>query len=139
MRKIMSTLTILAAPLTVQAQPITYLDRDLFAICVTIMAGGFVLLFLLEITKRFFEYRLKNKILELGVPEDLATTVLKGKSNKDSMVSIKWFFIFTVVGIGLTIITYTRPLGIHSLAIMAFSLAAGFLGFFFFIKRSSNN
>jgi len=41
----------------------------------------------------------------------------------------------TGIGLGLTIINYTLPLGIHSFAIIAFSIAASFLGYFLFLKQ----
>jgi len=44
--------------------------------------------------------------------------------------------VLTCIGIGLLIIDATLPLGIHSVAIMAFSIALSFLGYFMYIRRS---
>ena len=54
---------------------------------------------------------------------------------EDRNINIKWFAILTGIGMGLTIINYTLPLGIHPLAIIAFSIAASFLGYFLFLKQ----
>jgi len=49
---------------------------------------------------------------------------------------IKWFLVLTGLGLGLTIISMTLPLGIHSMAIMSFSIALSFLGYYVFTKRT---
>jgi hypothetical protein len=61
---------------------------------------------------------------------------LKPNTTEEGSANIKWFSIFAAIGIGLTIINYALPLGVHSLAIMSFSIAAGFLGYHLFLKRS---
>ncbi|QHV95373.1 hypothetical protein [Spirosoma endbachense] len=133
MKQLIRVLTALATPLTVQAQTTTpYIDRDLFAVCVTIVGGGFVLLFILEVIKRLFDFLLKRKALELGLQQAPTT------SQPNYTSPIKWFAIWIGLGIGLTIIYYTFPLGIHSLAIMSFCLAASFLSYFIFLKQSAN-
>jgi hypothetical protein len=43
---------------------------------------------------------------------------------------------FSRLGAGLMIVNYTQPLGIHSLAIMAFSISLSFLGYYFFIRQA---
>jgi hypothetical protein len=61
---------------------------------------------------------------------------LQTNPNENRNVNIKWFAVLTGLGAGLTIIYYTLPFGIHSLAIMAFCIAASFLAYFFFLKYS---
>ena len=51
-------------------------------------------------------------------------------------IGSNWIKLLTALGLGLTIITYTMPLGIHSIAIMAFCIAAAYLGFYFFTRQS---
>jgi hypothetical protein len=82
------------------------------------------------------EYRLKNKIVERGIPENVASSILQTNPKEDRNTNIKWAAILAGLGAGFTIIYYTLPLGIHSLAIMAFSVAASFLSYFFFLKQS---
>ena len=55
-----------------------------------------------------------------------------GKEKRNYL--LQWFFILVAIGIGFTIMNLTRPFGLHSLAIMAFSIAAGFGGYYFFTR-----
>jgi hypothetical protein len=94
------------------------------------------MIFIISILKRIFEYRLKNKIVEKGIAENIASSILQtdARENKDS--NIKWVALLAGLGAGLTLVNYTMPLGIHSLAIMSFCIALGFLGYFFYLKSS---
>ncbi len=94
------------------------------------------MIFILTILKRILEYRLKNKIVEKGIAENVASSILQTSTNENRYINIKWFAILAGMGAGLIIVNYTQPLGIHSLAIMAFSISLGFLGYYFFIKQS---
>ena len=55
------------------------------------------------------------------------------KENKNYI--LQWFFMLAAIGIGLFLVTVIRPFGLHSLAIMAFSLAAGFGAYYYFTKE----
>lgn len=128
----------IAAPFVANAQNIhtPVIDKEIFNVGATIFVLGLFMIFILVILKRIMEYRLKNKIVEKGVPENIISSILQPNSKEDRNINIKWFAILAGVGAGLTIIYYTLPLGIHSLAIMAFCIAASFLGYFFFLKQS---
>lgn len=94
---------------------------------------------ILSLIKLFFDYRIRNKIIEKGVGETVASQILQPDKKDPGNIAIKWFIIFAGIGMGLTLINFFQPFGIHSLAIMSFSIAAGFLGYYFFIKRSTKN
>lgn len=133
MKKIISILGGLGISFTAQAQAETpYIDRDMFAVGVAIFAGGFALLFVLEIVKRLFDYQLKRRALELGLSE------IPGKPDQAFRSTIKWLMIWVGIGTGFTLIYLTLPLGIHSVAIMSFCLAASFLGYFIYLKQTRN-
>ena len=135
MKKVTSILTILSAPVIASAQTDSeHFNMDVFQVCSMIFTVALFMLFILTIIRRTLEYRLKNKIVEKGIPENIAASVLQTNSQDDSHATIKWFFILMGLGAGLTIVHYTTPLGIHSLAIMAFSIAVSFLGYFLFIR-----
>ena len=137
MKKITSILTILSAPVAASAQTdSSNFNMDVFQVCAMIFTVALFMLFILTIIRRMLEYRLKNKIVEKGIPENIAASVLQTSNTDDSYATIKWFFILMGIGAGLTIVHYTRPLGIHSLAVMAFSMAASFLGYFLFVRYS---
>jgi len=140
MKKIASILIIAIVPFTATAQSnFTLLNSnnnmEAFRICTSILALALVMVFILSILKRMLEFRIKNKIVEKGVNENLASFILKPGTKEDGSVNFKWFSILAGMGVGLTIVNYTLPLGFHSLAIMSFSIAASFLGYHYFLKR----
>ncbi len=138
MKKIISIATVITSPFLVNAQTTNtpYIDKDIFNICASIFVVGLFMIFILVIIKRLMDYRLKNKIVDKGISENIASSILQTNPKEDRNINIKWFAILTGLGVGLTIVYYTQPLGIHSLAIMAFCIAASFLGYYFTIRQS---
>ena len=138
MKKKLLLLLFSAISCTANAQNATAsgMDEDVFNISASIFTLMLVMIFFLSIMKRVLDHRIKKRIVEKGIPESIALAVLQINPKEDRNSNIKWFAILTGIGIALTIIHYTRPLGIHSLAIMAFCVAGGFLGNFFFSKYS---
>mgnify|MGYP000949300492 CR=1 FL=1 len=136
MKKFFSIAVIFSLPFSVNAQIETReVDTNIFNVCATIFVVALFMIFILTIIKRILDHRLKNKIVEKGVSEDVTASLLQTNPKEDRNINIKWFAILAGIGTGLTIIKYTLPLGIHSLAIIAFSIAASFLGYFFFLKQ----
>jgi hypothetical protein len=70
------------------------------------------------------------------VHEHIAAHILQINPTEKRNVAIKWFAILAGIGAGFTIIDYTSPLGIHSLAIMAFSVSGSFFAYYTFLKQS---
>lgn len=138
MKKISTIAAIMATPFLANAQgtesPINYMET--IRICSSIFALGIFMVFILAVLKQILDHRIKNKIVENGVPENIISSLLSTNSNEDKNVNIKWFSILMGFGAGLTIVYYTLPLGIHSLAIMAFCIAVSFLGYYFFLKQT---
>lgn len=111
-------------------------NRDIFQICSTIFVVGMFMYFIIVVMNKIFEHRLKNKIVDKGITETVAQSILQTKSAEESKTAnIKWFSILAGIGIGLTGVNYTQPLGFHSLAIMAFSISLSFLGYYLFIRN----
>lgn len=130
------TIIALSSSLVANAQndSIPIIDKDI-QVLIGMLIGITLLSFtILTIIKYWMGYRLKNKLIDNGLSENVINSILQDGKNKNS--NIKWFAILAGVGTALTIINYTLPLGIHSLAIMAFSVSASFLGYFFFLKYS---
>lgn len=137
MKKIMKAAILLLAPLAINAQG----EHDpgytkIFEICATIFVVILFMAFILAILKWILEHRLRNKIVDKGISESIAASVLQTHTKPDGNANIKWFMILAGIGAGLTVVNYTLPLGIHSLAIMFFSTAASFLGYYFFVKKT---
>jgi len=114
---------------------LSQLDPDIIKVIVIIFIIVLVMFFLLTILRKILEHKLKNKILDKGVSENLATSVLQAGSNSDKHSNIKWFAILMGVGMGLFIVNYTLPLGFHSFATMAISIALSFLFYHFYLYR----
>lgn len=114
------------------------ISGEVFRICATIFVVLAFMVFILAILKGIFEYRLKHKIVDKGIPENIISSLLKDNKGEGRNINIKWFAILAGLGAGLTVVNYTLPLGIHSLAIMTFSIAFSFLGYYFYLKRSGN-
>ena len=138
MKKLITIVTAITAGTAVNAQDTFVSPQESFKVISSILVVVLFMLFILTILKRIFDYRLKNKIVDKGIPENVASSILQTKSSEDRNINIKWFALLAGVGAGLTIIYFTLPLGIHSLAIMAFSISLSFLGYFFYLKQSGN-
>jgi hypothetical protein len=143
MKKILSIAALIFTSTVINAQPETqsrdpYLDREIFNVCATIFVVGLFMIFILTILKRLLEYRLKNKIVDKGIPESAVSSILNLNNSENKNINIKWFALLAGVGAGLFIVYYTQPLGIHSLAIMSLSVAVSFLGYYIFVRQSGN-
>ena len=111
-------------------------NSEIFEVCATIFVVGLFMFFFLTVLKQIFEHRLKNKIIDKGISENMTDSILSTRSSESKNVNIKWFSILAGIGIGLTGVNYTQPLGFHSLAIMAFSVSLSFLGYYLFTRHS---
>lgn len=135
-------ITIIAAGLvsfTVNAQGNLDMEfrPEVFRSVVAIFVVGMFMYFIINIMKRIFEHRLKNKIVDKGISENIAQSILASQTTEDNKyANVKWFAILAGIGIGLTGVNYTQPLGFHSLAIMAFSISLSFLGYYLFIRSA---
>jgi drug/metabolite transporter (DMT)-like permease len=121
-----------------QGDPYLQYSGEMFRIIATIFVILIFMFFILNIMKRVFEHRLKNKIVDKGITENIAQSLLETKKAEDKNVNIKWFALLAGLGIGLTGVNYTQPLGYHSLAIMAFSISLSFLGYYLFIRNNKD-
>lgn len=135
MKKLFVILLSLASPVMAHAQGGLY-EPEVFRTVSLIFLVGLFMWFCLAVMKRLMDNKLRNKIVDKGVPDSVVSSILKTNPKEDLNANIKWFAILMGLGVALTAIHYTLPLGIHSLAIMAFCIAASFLGYFFFLKQS---
>ena len=137
MKRITTTIFVLLSCYMVNAQGVYRVDSELLS-AISIMLF-FILLgvFILAIVKLIFDHKVKNKLLDKGAPEDLVSQMLQPVKKDSRDTIIKWFAILAGVGIGLFLVDYFQPLGIHSLAIMSLSLSGSFLGYYFFTGRSA--
>lgn len=89
-----------------------------------------VLYFIITVIRLLLNYRLKIKMIEKGLDEELIRKLL-GNGAAKGMPALKWFSLLAGLGLGVLIISFTLPLGIHSLAILFLSLSLSFLGYYY--------
>lgn len=142
MKKILFIVSIASTPFALYAQDVARLpggfsiDRAFLNASAVILVMYLISSFIIAVIKSFQEYRLKSKLIEKGVSQSIVEQFLQPTAVDSKSQTIKWFFILAALGLGLTIVNFTLPLGFHSVAIMAFCLAFSFLGYYFFIRKS---
>lgn len=96
------------------------------------LVGSFILIMFRQV----LDHRLKRRMLEKGVSDEVARNFLRADSADVKTQTMKWFIIFLSIGAGFVMIDQTQPLGIHSIAIICFCIAFGYLAFYFFVKKT---
>jgi len=111
------------------------IDPDVYRVSVVILVIVIGLAFILTFLKNILEHRLKKKMLEKGISDDLVASILQKDSQSAKHISIKWFLVLLATGVGLFITKIFLPLGIHSVGIMAVSIAVAFLVYSLYLNR----
>lgn len=109
---------------------------DLIHIIAVLLVIYLISSFILQIVRSNFDFRLKNKILERQTEEQVAGQILQPDKVNPLNTVLQWICALGAVGVGFLIIELTEPYGLHSLAIMAFSVAAGLIVYYFLAPRS---
>ncbi|HSZ31828.1 MAG TPA: hypothetical protein VK772_00880 [Puia sp.] len=144
MKKLLTTAGILCMAFAVQAQspenfnPLT--DRQFYfdtLNIIGILSGLYIISsFIQRLFKQYYGYRIKNRMLDKGTEENIVKELLQPekKDNKDYV--LQWFCMLASIGAGIFLVSWIRPFGLHSLAILAFSIAAGFGAYFYFSRQT---
>jgi len=137
MKKIIIIATVCSVSFTANAQGSGFeCNEEMLQVAGAIFVVCMFMYFIIEVMKRIFEHRLKNKIVDKGISENIAQSILATQKPVDNRyANVKWFSILAGIGLGLTGVNYTQPLGFHSLAIMAFSISLSFLGYYIFMRN----
>ncbi len=106
-------------------------------VIVPVILVGLLVFWIISLVKYLLEHRLKNKIIDREISEQLATSILEKNSKNKNDEAMKLAILLCSVGTGLMITYCTMPLHIHSLAIIAFSVGAGYLGYFSYLKNQN--
>jgi hypothetical protein len=141
MKKTIIAVAILSSAIATYAQdnrePL--IDRslvyDVINICGILLVIYLISAFILQLLRQNFEYRLKTKIIEEGTAENIVSQLVQADKKDPGNTILQWFFVLASIAVGFTIMHFTQPFGLHSLAIMAFSVAAGFGGYYYFTRR----
>lgn len=109
---------------------------DVVHISATLLLIFFLAAFIIAIIRMVMDHRIKKKLLEQGAPDAIVAQLLQSAPRENRNNNIKWACMLAGIGIGLTLVDHYQPLGIHSLAIMSFALAAAFLAYHLLTKNS---
>jgi hypothetical protein len=87
--------------------------------------------------KLVLNYLLKNKIIDTAaISESVVERLLPGPQDEQNR-AVKWIALLLSTGAGLALCNWYLPLGLHSVIIMLFSTALGFLTYYLFLSRQA--
>lgn len=92
--------------------------------------------FVLAAVKLVLNYLLKRQIMAAAVSESIVERLLPGPQDEQNKV-VKWVALLLSTGTGLALCSRYLPLGIHSIIILLFSTAFGFLAYYLFLRRQA--
>lgn len=93
--------------------------------------------FVLAAVRLVLNYLLKNKIVDTAViSESVVERLLPGPQDEQNRV-VKWVALLLSSGAGLAVCNWYLPLGIHSVVILLFSTAFGFLAYYLYLRRQT--
>jgi len=107
---------------------------DALHIGTTLIAIYIIASFILQIFKVGMNARIKNRMLDRGTEENIVKELLQPDKKENKNYILQWFFIMVAIGIAFLLLMLTSPFGLHSLAIIAFSIAAGFGAYYYFTR-----
>jgi FtsH-binding integral membrane protein len=111
---------------------------DVVHICAVVLVIYLISSFILQLIRQNLDYRLKSKIIEKQPDEHVVGQLVPADQTNPANTILQWFCTLLGVAIGFLIMTFTQPFGLHSLAIMAFSVAAGLGIYYLFTRRNKN-
>jgi len=144
MKKLSTTAVIICLALAAQAQVQDafdpFKDRQLYFDCLNIgavLAGIYLISsFILKIIQGAYSFKLKNRMLDKGTEENIIKQLIQPDKKENRNYLLQWFFMLAAIETGLILVTLIRPFGLHSIAILAFSLAAGFGAYYYFTRQN---
>jgi hypothetical protein len=147
MKKISLTAVVSLLAIAVQAQDHAnfdpFKDRDFLFdglhISAMLIAIYLIASFILQIFRAGMTARLKNRMLDKGTEENIVKELLQPDKKENRNYILQWFFIMVAIGVAFLLLMLTSPFGLHSLAIIAFSIAAGFGAYYYFTKHNENS
>jgi len=108
------------------------LAEKAFAFSVLFLLSNFVV----AAIKLVLSYLLKKQIVAAAPPENIVERLLPGPQNEQNKV-VKWMALLLSTGTGLALCSRYLPWGLHSVIILLFSTAGGFLAYYLFLLRQA--
>ncbi|HXB31646.1 MAG TPA: hypothetical protein VNW49_17615, partial [Puia sp.] len=146
MKKISLTMVVSLLAIVTQAQQRENFDPfkdrdflfDVLHIGTMLIAIYLIASFILQIFKAGMTARIKNRMLDKGTEENIVKELLQPDKKENKNYILQWFFIMVAIGVAFLLLMLTSPFGLHSLAIIAFSIAAGFGAYYYFTKHNED-
>jgi hypothetical protein len=107
---------------------------DFIHVIAVLLVFYFISSFILQLVRSNFDFRLKSKILDRQTEETIVGQLVQNDRVNPMNTVLQWICALAGVGVGFMLIEFTAPFGLHSLAIMAFSVAGG-LGLYYYFGR----
>ena len=107
---------------------------DFIHVIAVLLVFYFISSFILQLVRSNFDFRLKSKILDRQTEENIVGQLVQNDRVNPMNTVLQWICALAGVGVGFMLIEFTEPFGLHSLAIMAFSVAGG-LGLYYYFGR----
>ncbi|MFD1872922.1 hypothetical protein [Hymenobacter bucti] len=121
-----------------QSTPVPALDMNTLEFWRRVVFPAFALFllgyFIIAAIKMILNYLLKRQIVAAAPAASIVERLLPSPQDEQNKV-VKWIALLTSSGAGLALCNYYLPLGIHSLIILLFSTALGFLAYYLFLSR----
>jgi hypothetical protein len=111
---------------------------DVVHICSVIVIIYLISSFIVQLVRRNFDFRLKSRILEKQPGEEIVSKLVEPDKTNPRQTLLQWVCALLGVGVGFTLMNFNQPFGLHSLAIMAFSVAGG-LGLYYILTKRNNS
>ncbi|MFT3796615.1 hypothetical protein [Flavobacterium sp.] len=99
-----------------------------------ILFMAFLVFMLVSGIKYFLEFRLRNKMIDKGMSEQMLTH-LSNKNEDKVDDAIKLALLFSGLGIGLSLTYLAGPISMLSLAIMASSIGLSYFAYFCYLRQ----
>jgi len=140
MKKTVLALAILTSTVAAYAQdghePL--IDRglvfDTINICGIVLVIYLISAFILQLFRQNLDYRLKSKIVEKGTAENIVSQLIQPDKKDPRNMILQWLCTLSGIGLGFILMMVTRPIGLHSFAIMALCVVAGLGAYYFFTR-----
>ncbi|MBX0293018.1 hypothetical protein K3G63_21420 [Hymenobacter sp. HSC-4F20] len=92
--------------------------------------------FVLAAVKLVLNYLLKKQIVAAATSESIVERLLPRPQDEQNKV-VKWVTLLLSTGTGLALCNWYLPWGLHSVIILLFSTAVGFLAYYLFLRRQT--
>jgi len=112
---------------------------DAFHISATVFVLYLSFNFILELLQRNLDHRIKGKAIAAGTSESMVHRLLTRKKKDVRSGVLAWICVLLALSVGVSIVNLTLPFGLHSVAIMAFSIGVGLLVFYIISRKQKRN